>query len=69
MRSIATSPDIQVDGVVIRRPARGESGEVDDAEFTPGRYNVYILERPAGRLPHAAPAQAPGRRRRARGRA
>ena len=24
MRSIATSPDIQVDGVVIRRPARGE---------------------------------------------
>ena len=43
MRSIATSPDIQVDGVVIRRPARGESGEVDDAEFTPGRYNIYIL--------------------------
>jgi hypothetical protein len=43
MRSIATSPDIQVDGVVIRRPARGESGEVDDADFNPGRYNIYVL--------------------------
>ena len=43
MRSIMTSPDIQVEGVVIRRPARGEASEVDDAEFAPGRYNIYVL--------------------------
>jgi hypothetical protein len=43
MRSIMTSQDIQVDGVVIRRPARGETSEVDDAEFAPGRYNIYVL--------------------------
>jgi uncharacterized membrane protein len=43
MRSIATSPDIQVEGVVMRRPARDESSEVDDAEFAPGRYNIYVL--------------------------
>jgi hypothetical protein len=43
MRSIMTAQDIQVDGVVIRRPARGESSEVDDAEFAPGRYNIYVL--------------------------
>ena len=43
MRSIMTSRDIQVEGVVIRRPARGEESEIDDAEFAPGRYNVYVL--------------------------
>ena len=43
MRSIMTSPDIQVEGVVIRRPARGEASEVNDAEFVPGRYNIYVL--------------------------
>ena len=43
MRSIMTAQDIQVDGVVIRRPAQGESSEVDDTEFAPGRYNIYIL--------------------------
>jgi len=43
MRSIATSPDIQVDGVVIRQPAAGEKGEIDDDEFAPGRYDVYIV--------------------------
>ena len=43
MRSIMTSPDIQVEGVVIRRPARGEASEVDDAEFAQGRYNIYVL--------------------------
>ena len=43
MRSIMTAQDIQVDGVVIRRPARGEVSEVDDAEFAPGRYNIYVL--------------------------
>jgi uncharacterized membrane protein len=29
--------------VVIRQPARGEVSEVDDAEFAPGRYNIYVL--------------------------
>ncbi len=43
MRSIMTSRDIQVEGVVIRRAARGEESEIDDAEFAPGRYNVYVL--------------------------
>ncbi len=43
MRSIMTSRDIQVEGVVIRRPARGEVSEIDDTEFAPGRYNVYVL--------------------------
>ncbi len=43
MRSIMTSRDIQVEGVVIRRPARGETSEIDDTEFAQGRYNVYVL--------------------------
>jgi hypothetical protein len=43
MRSIMTSPDIQVEGVVIRRPARGEASEVDDVEFAQGRFNIYVL--------------------------
>jgi hypothetical protein len=43
MRSIGTSPDIQVEGFVLRRPARGEASEVEDAEFAPGRYNIYVL--------------------------
>ena len=43
MRSISTSENIQVDGVVIRQPARGEVTEIDDAEFAQGRYNVYVL--------------------------
>jgi uncharacterized membrane protein len=43
MRAIERSPDIQVEGMVIRRSAQGDKSEIDDAEFTPGRYNVYIL--------------------------
>ena len=43
MRAIERSPDIQVEGVVIRRPAQGDTGEIVDAEFAPGRYNVYVL--------------------------
>jgi uncharacterized membrane protein len=42
-RSVATSRDIQVEGVVVRRPAVGEKGELDDAEFAVGKYNVYVL--------------------------
>ena len=37
------SPDIQVEGMVIRRAAQGDMSEIDDAEFTPGRYNVFVL--------------------------
>jgi uncharacterized membrane protein len=43
MLSIATSQDIHVDGEVIKAAAQGDKGAVDDAEFTPGRYNAYIL--------------------------
>jgi len=42
-RAIGTSRDIQVEGAVIRRPAQGDVSEIDDAEFAPGKYNVYIL--------------------------
>ncbi len=55
MRSIMTSRDIQVEGVVIRKPAQGEQSEItDDGEFAPGRYNVYVLsDLPADHLaPH-----------------
>ena len=52
MRAIERSPDIQVEGWVIRRPAEGEKGEIDDAFFAPGRYNVYVLsDLPADFLP------------------
>ena len=43
MRAIERSPDIQVEGWVIRRPPVGETSEIDDARFAPGRYNVYVL--------------------------
>ncbi|AMV36170.1 glutamine amidotransferase [Planctomyces sp. SH-PL62] len=43
MNAIATSPDIEVKGALIRAPAVGEKGELADEEFTPGRYDVYIL--------------------------
>jgi hypothetical protein len=43
MRAIERSPDIQVEGWVIRRPPQGEKSEIDDARFAPGRYNVYVL--------------------------
>jgi uncharacterized membrane protein len=43
MRAIARSPDIQVEGLVIRRPPQGEKSEIEDSRFTPGRYNVYVL--------------------------
>ena len=43
MRAIERSPDIQVEGWVIRRRAEGEKSEIDDSYFAPGRYNVYVL--------------------------
>jgi len=43
MRSIASSPDIQADLRIVRTPARRGAGELSDDDFTPGRYDVYIL--------------------------
>ncbi len=43
MRSVETSPDIQVEGIRLHARADGDRSQVDDAEFIPGKYNVYIL--------------------------
>jgi hypothetical protein len=42
-RAIQTSPDIELDYVELHRPARGDTGDLEDDRFTPGRYDVYIL--------------------------
>jgi hypothetical protein len=42
-RSIMQSTAIQMDGIVIRRPAQGDRSEVDDTLFAPGKYNVYVF--------------------------
>ena len=65
------------DRLVARHPGRpdgssgppgGETaGELNDDEFTPGRYNVYILSDLPGRLPLPRAAGAARRRRRQRG--
>jgi uncharacterized membrane protein len=54
MRSIASSRDIQVELMVLRRTPQGSVANVDDAEFAQGRYNIYILsDLPAENLsPH-----------------
>ncbi len=41
--AIGKSPDIQIEFVLLRRPAEGDVSGIADAEFAPGRYNVYIL--------------------------
>ncbi|WP_165223723.1 glutamine amidotransferase [Aquisphaera insulae] len=52
LRSTMTSQVIQVEGFVIRKPVQGDASEVDDAEFAPGKYNVYVLsDLPANFLP------------------
>ena len=38
-----TSQDINVHSLVIKAPAQGDRGAVEDLEFAPGRYNAYIL--------------------------
>jgi uncharacterized membrane protein len=43
LRSIKSSPDIEVDFLAVRRPAQGETGEVEDDRFKQGRYNAFIL--------------------------
>jgi len=42
-RSIGTSSAIQMEGVVIRRPAQGDVSEIEDTEFAPGKYNAYVF--------------------------
>jgi hypothetical protein len=42
-RSIGTSSAIQLEGVRIHHAAEGDKGELEDLEFTPGKYNVYVL--------------------------
>ena len=52
MRAIAKVPNIQCEAIVIREPAREGKSEVDDKEFRPGRYDVYVLnDMPAAALP------------------
>ncbi len=41
--AIGRSPDIQVQEMLLRDRPAGDVGVIDDAEFAPGRYNVYIL--------------------------
>jgi uncharacterized membrane protein len=43
MRSIATSQDIHVEGVVIKAKAQGDRGALSDEEFAPNRYNAYVI--------------------------
>jgi uncharacterized membrane protein len=53
MRAIGAAQDIQVDGVVVRRPAEEDVGALADDYFAPGRYNAYILsDFPAESLTH-----------------
>lgn len=42
-RAVTSSPDIQGDVVVLRKPADNGVGELEDTVFAPGKYNVYIL--------------------------
>jgi hypothetical protein len=42
-RSLDAAREIHADLKVIREPARGDRGLLDDADFAPGQYDVYIL--------------------------
>ena len=51
-RAVATVPNIQCEAILIREPAREGKNQVDDKEFQPGRFDVYVLdELPANALP------------------
>jgi hypothetical protein len=41
--AVKSSPDIQVEGVVVKTPVQGGEGSLKDEEFIAGRYNTYIL--------------------------
>lgn len=42
-RALDASPDIQADFLLVTRPAQGARGQIDDAVFAPGRYDVFVL--------------------------
>jgi uncharacterized membrane protein len=42
-RAIGTAQELHLDGVVIRRAAQEDTGELDDSDFVPGKYNVFVL--------------------------
>ncbi len=53
-RALDAAREIHADLRVVREPARGEKGSLDDADFAPGQYDVYILSGlPADRLTRA----------------
>ena len=37
-------PDIRIEAILVRKPAREGKGQLDDKEFQPGRYDVYVLD-------------------------
>lgn len=43
IRGVDPAREINTELRVIREPARGDKGLLDDADFTPGQYDVYIL--------------------------
>lgn len=43
IRATNTSPDIKVDGEILKSPAQGQNGVAQDDWFKPGRYNAYVL--------------------------
>ncbi len=43
-RALAKAPDIRIEAVLVREPAREGKGQLDDKEFQPGRYDVYVLD-------------------------
>ncbi len=43
VRSLDAAKEIHVDTRVVRQPALGDKGLLDDVEFAPGNYDVFIL--------------------------
>jgi uncharacterized membrane protein len=43
LRSVESSPDIQGESVVLRKPAEGGAGGLTDDAFAPNKYDVYVL--------------------------
>ena len=43
MRALARVPNVQCEAILIRERAREGRSQVDDKEFRPGQYNVYVL--------------------------
>ena len=43
MRALAKVPNVQCEAILIRERAREGRSQVDDKEFRPGQYNVYVL--------------------------